>query len=601
VSSLRSPMPGMVVAVHAAAGQVIEPGDRLVTVEAMKCETAVVATDAGRVEQIATVGQVIAAGDGIAEIAPLAVRVRPPTPQQAVDTALAGWGSRASFTELDLDTNDCLGPVGRPLGEQSAGIVVGTMSHWFPGHRGPTERVWLAGDPTRQLGALSEPECRRILAAVDRAEVLGVPLEWVAVSSGALISMDSGTENMDWCAAVMRRLLTFTAAGGEVIVIVAGVNVGAQSYFNSAATMLSHCAGLLVQVTGAAMVLTGHRALAVSGGVSASDDLQLGGYDTVMGPNGQAHHCADNLAQAYGIVLDHLRLTRAEQLPTSDPIDRDVCLSGCGTGTVGDVLDASRNPTRKLAFQIRPVMAALVDQDGPRLERWRDMHGADGAVVWEAAIGGIPTSVIGIESHPRPNHGGEPQWWLGATLYPAAAKKITRALVHASGRRPVVVLANLAGFDGSAWSLRHGQLEAGASIARAVVDFDGPIVVVIIGRFHGGAYVVFNKQLNPRLQMIALEETRVSVIGGSAAASVVFAREVQARAADSSHPDAEQRIRSEMAAAFDTVHCVDRARALGSVDAVIEPARLRPVVCRLLGRPDPQPRIPDQPTTSALT
>ncbi len=40
----------------------------------------------------------------------------------------------------------------------------------------------------------------------------GVPVEWFALSSGARISMDSGTENMDWVARALRRLITFTQA-----------------------------------------------------------------------------------------------------------------------------------------------------------------------------------------------------------------------------------------------------------------------------------------------------------------------------------------------------------------------------------------------------
>ena len=54
-------------------------------------------------------------------------------------------------------------------------------------------RVAILGDPTRRLGSLAEPECRRILGALDLAERLGVPVEWFALSSGARIAMDSGT------------------------------------------------------------------------------------------------------------------------------------------------------------------------------------------------------------------------------------------------------------------------------------------------------------------------------------------------------------------------------------------------------------------------
>ena len=54
------------------------------------------------------------------------------------------------------------------------------------------QRVALLGDPTRGLGSLAEPECRRVIAALDLAEELDVPVEWFALSSGARIAMDSG-------------------------------------------------------------------------------------------------------------------------------------------------------------------------------------------------------------------------------------------------------------------------------------------------------------------------------------------------------------------------------------------------------------------------
>ena len=59
-------------------------------------------------------------------------------------------------------------------------------------------RVALFGDPTKALGTVAEAECARVVAAIDLAEKLSVPVEWFALSSGATISMDSGTENMDW-------------------------------------------------------------------------------------------------------------------------------------------------------------------------------------------------------------------------------------------------------------------------------------------------------------------------------------------------------------------------------------------------------------------
>ena len=83
-------------------------------------------------------------------------------------------------------------------------------------------RIAMFGDPTKALGTVAEAECARVVAAIDLAEKLSVPVEWFALSSGATISMESGTENMDWVSRALRRIITFTQGGGEINVIVAG-------------------------------------------------------------------------------------------------------------------------------------------------------------------------------------------------------------------------------------------------------------------------------------------------------------------------------------------------------------------------------------------
>jgi acetyl-CoA carboxylase carboxyltransferase component len=436
--------------------------------------------------------------------------------------------------------------------------------------------------------------------------------------------MDSGTENLDATARAVRRIVTFTQAGGTIHVIVHGVNVGAQSYWDALATMLMHTRGALIMTPGASLVLTGRAALEASGGVAAEDEVGIGGFERVMGPSGQAQYYAVDLADAYRILYDHYRYTyvvpgeRGPRVaPTGDPIERSLVDFPCREDgsdftRVGEIFDDATNPGRKKPFPMRAVMAALVDQDGGHLERWRQWVGAETAIVWDAHVGGVAATIIGIEGRSvtregyRPADG--PEAWTGGTLFPQSSKKVARALNAASGNRPVVVLANLSGFDGSPESMRKLQLEYGAEIARAVVNFAGPILFVVVSRYHGGAYVVFSQALNPQLEAVALRGSYASVIGGGPAAAVVFNREVRARA--SAHPrvralqqelrrdpDAEVRgrletalrevtlaVQAEVAAEFDAVHTVERARDVGSLRELVEPAELRPFVVRALRR-----------------
>jgi acetyl-CoA carboxylase carboxyltransferase component len=235
------------------------------------------------------------------------------------------------------------------------------------------------------------------------------------------------------------------------------------------------------------------------------------------------------------------------------------------------------------------------------------MADAETAVVADTRLGGISVCLLGMESKPVPRRGfpptDGPDTYTAGTLFPRSSKKTARAINAASGNRPLVVLANLSGFDGSPDSMRNLQLEYGAEIGRAIVNFDGPIVFCVVSRYHGGAFVVFSKALNSAMTVLAVEGSYASVIGGAPAAAVVFSGEVNNRtssdlrvtavsarlaAADGAEraalatelAEVRAAVRAEklgeVAAEFDRVHSIQRAVEVGSVDAVIRAEQLRP-------------------------
>ncbi len=532
-------------------------------------------------------------------------------------------GSPGTFTEYDLDDAGAPVPADRAPGSNTANLVLGVVSTPTTRYPEGVRRVVLLGDPTHALGALAEPECRRILAAIDLARRLHAPVEWFAISAGAKISMDSGTESMDWISRVLRGIVEFTQDGGEINVVVTGINVGAQPYWNAEATMLMHTKGILIMTPDSAMVLTGKQSLDYSGGVSAEDNFGIGGYDRIMGPNGEAQYWAPDLSTAVDVLLahyEHTYLAAGDRFPrpapTTDPADRDISSSphhapDGGFSVLGEIFDAASNPERKKPFDMRSLLRGVADADHPVLERWADMADAESAVVLDAHLGGQPVALIGFESRPVPRRGAYPvdgpSQWTAGTLFPRASKKTARAINAASGNRPLVILANLSGFDGSPESLRQLQLEYGAEIGRAVINFDGPIVFCVVSRYHGGAFVVFSGTLNDNMEIAAVEGSYASVIGGAPAAAVVFAADVRKRtdsdprvadlqasiaeATASGARDEASRLRAELEQArrtvhseklgqvadeFDSVHSIQRARDVGSVDAIVPAARLRP-------------------------
>jgi len=116
-----------------------------------------------------------------------------------------------------------------------------------------------------------------------------------------------------------------------------------------------------------------------------------------------------------------------------------------------------------------------------------------------------------------------------------------------------------------------------------------------VSRYHGGAYVVFSGSLNEELRPAALAGSFASVIGGAPAAAVVFTREVRARAAkdprivklqrqfgssgrdqlESAWTEVLLEKQAELASEFDSIHSVERALEVGSLEAIVEPEDMR--------------------------
>jgi acetyl-CoA carboxylase carboxyltransferase component len=260
---------------------------------------------------------------------------------------------------------------------------------------------------------------------------------------------------------------------------------------------------------------------------------------------------------------------------------------------------------------MRALMRAVADEDAGMLERWPAQVGGETTIVWDTTLGGHAVCLIGIESQNVPRWGYRPPDgpadWNGGTLFPTSSKKLARALNACSGNRPAVILANLSGFDGSPESMRKLQLEYGAEIARAVVNFEGPLLFLVVSRYHGGAYVVFSRELNVNLRAFAVEGSFASVIGGGPAAAVVFPREVDSRVskdprvmaarkqlttartaakreeAESVLEEVRIEKQGEVAREFDAIHSVERAKAVGSLEGIVTAAEIRPFLIRSIG------------------
>lgn len=498
---------------------------------------------------------------------------------------------------------------------KSNNIIWGEVSSKYLGKT--IKRVLIIANALEGLCPLREAECRAIISAISYAKRESLPIDWITISSGAAIDMQSGTENLDWTADVLKEIILFTEEGGEINVVVPSINVGAQSYWNAEATMLMHCRGLLIMTSEGSMLLTGKKALDFSGSASAENNVLIGGAFGIMADNGQAQIVTEGLHDALKKLMLFHSYTKIKQVPVKwaekgrrytdleykDPLNPNM-------KTVGDIFSQKLNADKKKPFDMRQVIEAVKDEDARFLERFALMSGAHNTIFGHTRTLGRAVGLIGIYSCPEermdlvPNNASRSL--TSGTLFPQSSKKMARAIRSCSGVVPLVILANLSGFDGSPDSLRNLQLEYGAEIGRAIVDFKGPIIFVVVSRYHGGAYVVFSKRLNPNLHALAFEGTFASVIGGAPAAAVVFAGQVKkemlkdplvkqweedlkvGKISKDEKASKEEKLlleyQGKWAEKFEKIHTVERAKQVDSIDEIIKPETLREKIEIILDR-----------------
>jgi acetyl-CoA carboxylase carboxyltransferase component len=429
-----------------------------------------------------------------------------------------------------------------------------------------TPFVWLVADPGWKAGSLTNAECDIVRGAIAVARRRNLPLVWFAHSAGARIEMERGTENLDGTAAALRDLSGWVDEGRAALAVATGPCVGAQAYWLSALTQ-PRSQGRLAMVESAALVLSGARSMAVAGLDMPADERDQGGW-SVLGPIGHAAHWLPTHADVWPLVR------RWHALLPGPPATRPAedALLALQTRTRAVLHDAGLDgpgEVHRQPWSVEALLNALWDR--PPLAPWAGWQDAANVQVREGHVLGQPLTALSV-AH-RLHRQADGRLVAPATLQPAGSRLIARALRSASGQRPILLLANLAGFDGARWANQQGQLEWGTEVAEAVAACRSPLLVWILTRCHGGAFVVFSRRLQPDLQLWALVGAQASVIGGSAAAGIVFGQRVEALTRQAGGGDEARRTAlRQVAAEFDTTHSAARALQHGSLDRIVPAA-----------------------------
>jgi 3-methylcrotonyl-CoA carboxylase beta subunit len=299
--------------------------------------------------------------------------------------------------------------------------------------------------------------------------------------------------------------------------------------------------------------------------ISAED---LGGGDLHARKSGVVDHLAENDQHALSIVRDivsHLgaangdspHLLREARAPRYDAED----------------LYALVPEDVRAPYDVHEVIARLVD--GSEFHAFKAHYGAT-LVCGFAHIWGMPVAILA-------NNG---------VLFSESAVKGAHFIELACQRRiPLLFLQNISGFMVGGKYEAEGIAKHGAKLVTAVATATVPKITVLIGgSFGAGNYGMCGRAYSPRF-LFSWPNSRISVMGGEQAASVLATVH---RDADKWTPDEAEAFKAPIRQKYEDEGNPYHATARMWDDGVIDPAQTRDVLGLALAASLEAP-IPDRP------
>ncbi|GAA4432978.1 acyl-CoA carboxylase subunit beta [Actinokineospora soli] len=427
---------------------------------------------------------------------------------------------------LDPGSPKVFAPAGETGVVAAAGLVDGTPV------------VAFCTDATRMGGAMRREGCARIVEAIETAVRENCPVIGVWHSGGAALA-----EGVDALHAVGRVFNAMVHASGKVpqISVVLGPAAGGAAYGPALTDVVIMAPKGRVFVTGPDVVrsVTGEQI----------DQEGLGGADAHGRKSGVVHVLADDeddaLARARRITGLLTRPGWVDPAAVREPVDLARFLPD--------------RPQR--AYDVKPIVRGLLDAGSfEELQaKW-----APNVVVGLGRLGGRTVGVIANNPLRK-----------GGCLDSLSAEKAARFVrMCDSFGVPLVVLVDVPGYlpgVGQEWG---GVVRRGAKLLHAFAEAVVPRITVVLRKSYGGAYIAMNGRSLGATAVYAWPDAEVAVMGARAAVGILHRKKIAAAPED------------ERVALLDALRAeqervaggVDRARAIGVVDEVIDPALTRAVL-----------------------
>jgi acetyl-CoA/propionyl-CoA carboxylase carboxyl transferase subunit len=242
---------------------------------------------------------------------------------------------------------------------------------------------------------------------------------------------------------------------------------------------------------------------------------------------------------------------------------------GVMNAEVKDIDLAAFIPQSKVrTYEVHPLVEAILDTDPEHIEllsMW--------APNMTTVLGRLGGATVGVLAS-NPAH-------IAGALDAAAGEKAARFVrtCDAFGI-PLIVIADVQGFLPGAGQEWEGAVRRGAKLLHAFGEAVVPRVTLITRRAYGGAYVAMNSKALGATHVFAWPNAEVSVMGAVAAVRVLHRRIL-------ADLPAEQResMELELAAEHEKISGgVIRAVEIGAVDEIIEPAKTRSALAKVIAQ-----------------
>ena len=292
---------------------------------------------------------------------------------------------------------------------------------------------------------------------------------------------------------------------------------------------------------------------AATGEIVTAEDL--GGADVHARTSGVVDHLANDDAHALAIVrriVSHLNSEKNPNIPIAAPRP-----PAYDTTELNGIVP----PTLAVQYDVREVIARLVD--GSELDEFKKLYGTT-IVTGFARIEGMPVGIVA-------NNG---------ILFSESALKAAHFIELCCQRRvPLLFLQNIAGFMVGQKYESGGIAKDGAKMVTAVACANVPKLTLVIGGSYGaGNYGMCGRAYSPRF-MFSWPNSRISVMGGEQAASVLATVH---RDADKWTPEQMEEFKAPIRAQYEEEGNPYYATARLWDDGIIAPADTRRVLALAL-------------------